>query len=106
MEKTDYTINSKSVSYSVEDNGYTIYLAEKPWISQHEPYIPHPELGYEQSCLKQIEELATPSEPVVSQDEINAEMLLNQSSIIAKQEEQDEVLAEILLNQVGGSENV
>lgn len=102
MKKTDFTINSKSVSYTLEEDGYTIYLGDKAWISQHEPYIPHPELGYEQSCLKQIEELATPSEADSTQDEINAEMLLNQSAILAKQEEQNEVLAEILLNQMGG----
>lgn len=41
-------------------------------------------------------------EPVSEQDELNAEMLLNQSIIIAKQEEQDAVLAEILLNQMEG----
>lgn len=32
---------------------------------------------------------------------IQAEILLNQADIIAKQNEQDEVLAEILLNQMG-----
>lgn len=106
MNATDYTINGQSVSYSVEENGYTIYLGEKAWISQHEPYIPYPSLGYEQSCLKQIEELATPIEVDNTQEEINAEMLLNQSAIIAKQEEQDEVLAEMLLNQMGGEANV
>lgn len=45
-------------------------------------------------------------ESISEEDELNAEILLNQSMIIAKQEEQDQVLAEILLNQVGGSENV
>lgn len=35
------------------------------------------------------------------QELINAELLLNQIDIIAKQNEQDEVLAEILLNQMG-----
>lgn len=47
------------------------------------------------------------TEPIISeQEELNAEILLNQASIIAKQEEQDEVLAEILLNQTGGEGNV
>lgn len=45
------------------------------------------------------------TEPMISeQEELNAEILLNQASIIAKQEEQDEVLAEILLNQVKGGD--
>lgn len=39
--------------------------------------------------------------PEPSEEElIQAEMLLNQADIIAKQNEQDEVLAEILLNQL------
>jgi hypothetical protein len=53
-----------------------------------------------------------PIESVTSKDEnqiieptetelIQAELLLNQADIIAKQNEQDEVLAEILLNQMG-----
>lgn len=46
------------------------------------------------------------TEELISQDEINAEILLNQTQIMAKQAEQDEVLAEILLGQVGGAENV
>lgn len=41
-----------------------------------------------------------PAEEPISQDEINAEILLNQSQIIATQNAQDEVLAEILLNSV------
>lgn len=106
MKTTDYKINGQSISYSVEENGYTIYLGEKAWISQHEPYIPYPELGYEQSCLKQIEELATANEESTSQDELNAEMILNQAMILENQSAQDEVLAEILLNQVGGETNV
>lgn len=55
--KTDHIINDQKVSYSIEENGYTIYLSEKPWITQPEPHIPYPDLGYEGSCLKQIEEL-------------------------------------------------
>ena len=39
-------------------------------------------------------------EPEIAQDEINAEILLNQANIQAKQAEQDEVLAELLLNTV------
>ena len=40
-------------------------------------------------------------DPEPTQEEINAEMLLNQMDIMAKQEEQDQVLAEILLNGLG-----
>lgn len=38
---------------------------------------------------------------VSEQDEINAEILLNQAEILAKLNEQDEVQAQILLNQTG-----
>lgn len=44
-----------------------------------------------------------PAEPEPTEQElINAEMLLNQATILSNQEATDEVLAEILLNQVGG----
>lgn len=38
-------------------------------------------------------------EPEISGEEIQAQILLNQADIIAKQQEQDEVLAEMLLQQ-------
>lgn len=57
MKTTEYIIQNKKVSYSIEENGYTIYLDGKPWITQPEPYIPYPDLGYEGSCLKQIEDM-------------------------------------------------
>lgn len=41
-----------------------------------------------------------PAEEPISQDEINAEILLNQAQIMETQNAQDEVLAEILLNSV------
>lgn len=47
-----------------------------------------------------LERLLLPEEPS-DQELLNAEILLNQADIIAKQNEHDEVLAEILLNQMG-----
>lgn len=43
-----------------------------------------------------------PTEPEPTDEELQAEMLLMQTEIIANQNAQDEVLAEILLNQIGG----
>lgn len=43
-----------------------------------------------------------PVEPEPTDEELQAEMLLMQTEIIANQNAQDEVLAEILLNQIGG----
>ena len=47
-----------------------------------------------------IVETEISEDPIPEQDEINAEILLSQATILARQEEQDEVLAEILLNQM------
>lgn len=52
----------KRITYEVLDNGYIINLDGKPWIEQLEPYIPYPELSYEESCLKQIEEIIKSNE--------------------------------------------
>ena len=43
----------------------------------------------------------TPEPEPTETELIQAEILLNQADILAKQNEQDEVLAEILLNQMG-----
>lgn len=89
MEKTNYTMNNKTISYKVTDDGYIIYLDGNEWVSQHEPYIPYPNLGYEGSCLKQIEELCTPSsQENETSDSIEArvtsleDMILEMSTIL------------------------
>lgn len=38
----------------------------------------------------------------LTQDEVNASILLNQAKIMKTQQEQDETMANILLNQIGG----
>ena len=59
------------VTYEILENGYKINLDGKPWIEQLEPFIPYPNLSYEEGCLKQIEDLCKPQEEVVSlQDQI------------------------------------
>lgn len=45
-----------------------------------------------------------PTAKEITSDEVQAQILLNQVQIIAKQQEQDEVLATILLDQVRGGE--
>ena len=47
----------ETYSYEISDDGYDIYIMGKKSIVQHEPYIPYPDLGYEESCKKQIEGL-------------------------------------------------
>ena len=48
-----------------------------------------------------IDEIKDTQQKQSEQDEVNAEILLNQMDIMTKQEEQDRVLAEILLNGLG-----
>lgn len=46
-------------------------------------------------------EIVSTEEPISEEDQIQAETLLNQCSILINQENQDAVLAEILINQLG-----
>ena len=50
--------------YVLEENGYWIFDRndENFRVHQYEPYIPYPELGYEGSAQKQIEEYMNPPE--------------------------------------------
>ena len=45
------------ITYEILEDGYLIKLDGKAWIKQYEPYIPYPDLSYEEGCLKQIEEI-------------------------------------------------
>lgn len=74
MIQTEYVIDGKTVSYEIKDNGYEIYLGSQLWITQYEPYIPYPDLGYEGSCLKQIQELATPATPQPTIEEMQTKI--------------------------------
>lgn len=52
-----YTLDGKEITYSIEENGYTIYSNGNPWIDQHEPYIPIKSLSYEENAIAQIEDM-------------------------------------------------
>ena len=54
----NYEIGERKLTYRICNDGYDIYLDYKLWISQREPFIPYPLLGYEGSCIKQIEQLS------------------------------------------------
>ena len=62
MKTTDFKFNEMTVAYEVSEDGYDVYLDNNVWISQHEPYIPYPNLSYEAGCLKQIEEICKEEE--------------------------------------------
>lgn len=57
MTPTTFKINNCNINYKILKNGYEIYMDDKLWISQLEPYIPFKDLSYEESCLKQLAEL-------------------------------------------------
>lgn len=76
MIKTNYTYDNKEVSYEVVEKGYKIYLGGVLWITQEEPYIPYPELSYEENAIKQIEEICTVSKPEPTVEEQITEMQL------------------------------
>ena len=54
--------NYKNYEYSIEENGYTIYLEGKAFIDQHEPYIPMKDKSYEENAEAQIDELIASQE--------------------------------------------
>lgn len=106
MTKTEYIINGQEVSYNVTEDGYDVYLGSKPWISQHEPHIPYSELGYEEGCLKQIEQLVT------SQTEPEEEAGSDYESRLSALEEEnamlyatiDDILMNVIPSMTGESE--
>lgn len=59
MKQTDKTFNNKPIAYTVEKDGYTIYLDSKPWIEQKEPYGKpmSSDKSYEENCLLHIDSL-------------------------------------------------
>ena len=52
----------KIYTYEVTENGYYIYINGKKVIHQYEPYIPNPNLSYEENAKAQIEELKASEE--------------------------------------------
>ena len=47
----------KIYTYEVTENGYYILINGEKVIHQYEPYIPNPNLSYEENAKAQIEEL-------------------------------------------------
>lgn len=68
---TGKTLNDKKVGYSIENNGYTIYLDENAWITQPDPYgkLYVPDGSYEDNALAHIEEIYNPPEPESTPEE-------------------------------------
>lgn len=55
MESRGFTPDR--ITYEVLDDGYMLYLDGEKWIHQFEPFIPNPDLTYEENAIAQIESL-------------------------------------------------
>ena len=65
------TFAGQKLEYSIESNGYTIYLDGRLWITQLDPYgkVYIPDGTYEENALAQIEEICNPAEPAPTVEE-------------------------------------
>ena len=65
------TFAGQKVEYSIESDGYSIYLDGKEWVKQRDPYgkIFVPDGTYEDNALAQIEEICNPAEPAPTKEE-------------------------------------
>ena len=87
------TFNNMAVGYSIEDNGYSIYLGGNLWITQPESYgkLHVPSGTYEENAIAHIDEICNQSE---QSDKVNTEERLNQ--LETSQAEQDDMIAELM----------
>lgn len=90
----------------LKDTIKALMLSSEDYVEIIGVELPAVESGYKLKYDKESKsfisvEYAEPETEPTEADIINAEILLNQADIIAKQNEHDEVLAEILLNQMG-----
>lgn len=90
----------------IDDNGHLVSDSFLSGEVSFDNMIPIPEdfdltnKKYNKETKQWEDYTPEPVEEPISQDEINAEILLNQAQIMETQNAQDEVLAEILLNSV------
>ena len=88
MIKTNYTYDNKEVSYEVVEKGYKIYLGGVLWITQEKPYIPYPELSYEENAIKQIEEICAAEEEAKNQPSMEQRIANLEAELAALKEQQ------------------
>ena len=70
----------KGYEYSIEENGYTIYLEGKAFIDQHEPFIPIKDKTYEENAKAQIDEIINaqqaPAQPTLEEQVTDIQLAL------------------------------
>ena len=99
--------NDINIEYSISGDEYSIYINKELKATQKYPEFPYMGSDIEESCINHIDIICSEikrNEP--TQEEIQAEILLNQAEILSNQSSQDEVLAELLLNSLEVSTNV
>lgn len=68
MIDSGYTLkNGTKLYYVINDDGFDIYAgksAKHPYLHQYEPYIPNPDISYENNAIQMCDELAQTSRTV------------------------------------------
>ena len=102
MKVTEFMKGGEKLGYTLSEDGYDIYFGDKLTLSQHEPYIPYPSLGYEGSCLKQIEEMC--SEPEAAPDTMEQRLSALEEENAMLSSTLDDILTNVIPTITGESE--
>ena len=74
----------KTYTYEVTENGYFIFINGKKVIHQYEPYIPDPNLSYEENAKAQIEELKQADINIENEKTEMEERILNLEKVVTE----------------------
>ena len=64
---SNITSGNAMLYYEILENGFDIYVGETssiPIVHQYEPFIPNPDISYEDNAINMCKELATPVEKI------------------------------------------
>lgn len=65
------TIQGTKLYYEILDDGFKLYEGESakyPYIHQYEPYIPNPDLSYEENAIQMIKEFVEASKGTMHEE--------------------------------------
>lgn len=60
------------IYYTITDNGFEIYLGENseyPSYAQYEPFIPNPDISYEENAINYAKSLAVPEMETIAKED-------------------------------------
>ena len=99
--------NDMDIELNINGDEYSIVINGDIVAKQKYPNFPYMGNDIEESCINHANMIcAAIKRQAPTQEEIQAEILLNQAEILATHSSQDEVLAELLLNSLEVSTNV